>query len=740
MCDNCPRGTRNIVDIEELNIKYDVSNQRQFKKPTENDIIKYKNLLLELLEDPEMYSQGTSNSEFNKLKSKYKYTESKSFLYQIYNTLIDRGELERDDLIRLLLQTKKGRSQSGVLVITIFTSPYPEYTNSKGERVKQPFSCNWSCSYCPNEPGMPRSYLKSEPGVLRATRNEWDAVRQMHDRMQALYKIGHIIDKLEVIVLGGTWSSYPLEYREEFIRDMYYAANVFTKKERPRLSLNEEKRINVNTEARVIGLTLETRPDTITRQEIKRLRMYGCTRVQLGVQHINEHLLKKINRKCPTNKTINAIKLLKNSGYKVDIHLMPNLPDSTPEIDRNMFLENFLKVNNLKQSYKYNSWYDWFTSKPSEIIQEYTLERPDLQTDQWKIYSMAVVPYSEVAKWYENGEYIPYNPIELQNLLLDTKKNMLPWIRLNRVIRDITSDYIIASSDHPSLRNDLADILKSQGEYCKCIRCREVKGKEHSDGVIVIRKYNASEATEYFISYESADLKTIYGFCRLRICEPDIQTFPELKDCALIRELHVYGNLVEVDKNKKNASQHKGIGKKLMAKAEEIAKEHTYKKISVIAGNGVKNYYEKLGYKQDYGEGDFMIKGLIEENVSIPGAWPTIVVPAQYKFDDLDIRDEDLIDEDSLLSDEDLLPPIKTKTICPPKKKACKNCTCGRAESENTDTQKVPTIYYVTDLKTRKKRAVIDPNFKSACGNCSKGDAFRCQSCVFMGTPPFNEN
>lgn len=745
MCE--PRQTRNIVDIEELNYKYDVSNQKHFKRPTEDDIIKYKDLLEEILEDPETYM---SNSVFNKLKSKYKYTESKSFLFQIYLSLIERGELERNDAIRILLQTNKGRSQSGVLVITIFTSPYPEYTNSKGERVKQPFSCAFNCHYCPNEPGMPRSYLKSEPGVLRATRNEFDCVSQMHDRMNGLYKTGHLIDKLEIIVLGGTWSSYPLEYREEFIRDIYYAANVYQKEIRDRKSLLEEKKININTEARIIGLTLETRPDTITRQEIRRLRMYGCTRVQLGVQHIDNSILKKINRQCKTERTINAIKLLKNTGYKIDIHLMPNLPDSTPEIDRNMLLENFIKVNNLKQTVKYNTWYDWLRGvNPCEIIQEYTLERPDLQTDQWKIYPMAVVPHSEVARWYENGEYVPYSPTELQNLLLDTKKNMLPWIRLNRVVRDITSDYIIASSDHPSLRNDLAEILKSEGEYCKCIRCREVKGKKHSDGVVVIRKYNASEATEYFISYESVDMKTIYGFCRLRICTPDIETFSELKDCALIRELHVYGNLVEVDKNKVGASQHRGIGKKLMARAEEIAKEHSYKKISVIAGNGVKNYYEKLGYKQDSGEGDFMIKELYddEEEISIPGAWPkenilkpvtlpiTPITPMQFD----DIRDEDLIDENDLLSDEDLLPPVKTETVCPPKKKACKNCTCGRAESEDVDNpQEVPTIYYVTDLKTRKKRPVIDPNFKSACGNCSKSDAFRCSGCPFNGTPSWD--
>jgi hypothetical protein len=152
MCE--ARQTRNIVDIEELNLKYDVSNQKKMRIPGEDDFIKYKDLVLELLEDPESYSQGKSSSKFNKLKSKYHFTESKSFLFQIYLGLVERGEIVKDDSIRLLLQTKKGRSQSGVLVITIFTSPYPEYTNSKGECVKQAFSCAFNCSYCPNEPGM----------------------------------------------------------------------------------------------------------------------------------------------------------------------------------------------------------------------------------------------------------------------------------------------------------------------------------------------------------------------------------------------------------------------------------------------------------------------------------------------------------------------------------------------------------------------------------------------------------
>ena len=220
----------------------------------------------------------------------------------VKNDLITFSEKMRNILI-----TKRNKSASGVLVITIFTSPYPKFTKN-GNIIRQEFSCKFNCFYCPNEPGMPRSYLKSEPGVLRGNRNNWDCVSQMHDRMNTLQKIGHYVDKLEVLVLGGTWTSYPLEYREEFVRDMYYAANTFNSLEkREKSSLDSEKRINVSSQTRVIGLTLETRPDTISKLELQRFRYYGCTRVQLGVQHINDDVLKKINRQCKHEKTVKAI-------------------------------------------------------------------------------------------------------------------------------------------------------------------------------------------------------------------------------------------------------------------------------------------------------------------------------------------------------------------------------------------------------------------------------------------------
>lgn len=722
--------TRNTIDLEKLNQKYDLELQKKFREPDKDDLNKYRDMIFEMISLKSSDSSRPNKDDLINLKREYKFSEKMYFLFKIFDMLVKLGEIDESkrELFRTIIQTKKGRSHSGVLVITIFTSPYPEYTNSKGERIKQAFSCSFNCHYCPNEPGMPRSYLKSEPGVLRGNKNGWDAVNQMHDRMNALYVTGHHIDKLEVLVLGGTWSSYPLEYREEFVRDIYYAANIFkSENNRERKSLLEEKRINETTSARIIGLTLETRPDMINRTEITRLRYYGCTRVQLGVQHIDNSILDLINRKCKTERTIKAIRLLKNCGFKIDIHLMPNLPGSSPEVDRDMLLNNFLKVNKLIKKPKYNTWNDWFNNRPSEILEEWELGRDDLQADQWKIYPMAVVPYSKVAEWYSNGEYKPYSHEDLREVLLDTKQNIFPWIRLNRIIRDITSDYIIASSDTPNMRSELADILKTRGLSCRCIRCREVKGNEWDGyGVMMIRKYNGSGADEYFISYESYDNSIIYGFLRLRLCVPDTDTFEELEGCALIRELHVYGNLIEVNESREGNSQHRGVGKRLMGKAEEIAKANGYKKVSVIAGNGVKEYYKKLGYEQDYGLGDFMIKSFDELNKSIEKVEQKVDILKDIKDD---IMEDDLIDEDLLLEEEDLVKPERVEI--PKKKKACKNCTCGLKEEEEQEKK----IYYVTNIKTKERKAVVS----SACGNCYLGDAFRCGGCPYLGTPAFKQ-
>jgi histone acetyltransferase (RNA polymerase elongator complex component) len=427
-----------------------------------------------------------------------------------------------------------------------------------------------------------------------------------------------------VLVLGGTWCSYPTAYREEFVRDIYYGANTFfdffnnsmfkqnkqSIELRERKSLTEEKTINKHTMCKVIGLTLETRPDTITSKELKLLRYYGCTRVQLGIQHIDNAVLKKVNRQCTTERTIKAIKLLKDANFKLDAHFMPNLPGSSLELDTKMF-QNLLGV--MEQG-------EVLRDDINKVLHmKYDMVNTDLQVDQWKVYPCTVVPWTDIEKWYKSGEYVPYDRMLMKDMLLDMKADMLPWIRLNRIVRDITDVYSFDPEYRSNLRQDLASELKQQGRKCNCLRCRESKTSTYDpiDIWMLIREYTSSDGKEFFISFESANLNHLYGFVRLRITNSHTnQIFPELDGCALIRELHVYGMLQAVgregqeDNGGERSAQHQGLGKRLMAKAEEITKEFGLKKMSVIAGEGTRAYYEKLGYQEDYGEGRFMIKNM----------------------------------------------------------------------------------------------------------------------------------
>ncbi|EQC41207.1 hypothetical protein SDRG_01183 [Saprolegnia diclina VS20] len=504
------------------------------------------------------------------LRRQYKTLPKKSQIKFVYNALVKRGEAPPHLEIDNLLVKKAGKSQSGVLVVTVLTSPYPH---------GQKFSCQWNCYYCPNEPDQPRSYLHDEPSVLRANRNSFDPVLQFCDRCVTLALNGHPVDKIELLVLGGTWASYPVSYQEEFIRDLFYAANTFHDRvKREKKSLDEEKKENETTAVKIIGITLETRPDCITPDELRRFRRFGCTRVQLGIQHTDEGILKKINRGCTTTDAKRAMKLLRDCGYKTDIHLMPNLPGSSVELDRAMF--------------------------------EYVLHSPDLQADQWKIYPCEVTPWTVIKRWYDAGEYVPYSGHELMALLMDIKAQVHPWIRLNRVIRDIPSQYILGGVDEPNLRQVILKRMEQAGRTCRCIRCREIKSdaRAAAKAVLITRKYEANDGTEYFFSFETPDESTICGFCRLRLSPTaGAGVFPELQGCALVRELHVYGQLVAVNSGDKSKPQHIGFGTQLMLKAEEVARAHGYTKMAVIAGVGVRNFYRKLGFEVE-GEGELMTK------------------------------------------------------------------------------------------------------------------------------------
>jgi ELP3 family radical SAM enzyme/protein acetyltransferase len=522
----------------------------------------------------------------------------------IRNIIECHDDIEIPEMLRNNLLKVKTRSLSGVLVVTLFTSAHPTYVDQKTkERVTQKFSCKHDCYYCPLEPAhqgngwveQPRSYLTNEPGVLRANRNGFDCVKQFRSRIGTLRANGHPIDKLEVIVLGGTWSEYPLEYQKEFIRDIYYSANTIHVEDisrlRDPLSLQDEIMLNSIANNKngcpIIGLTLETRPDTITLDEMKQLREYGCTRVQLGVQNTDNEILKKINRGHTVEDSKKAIKKLKQNGFKVDIHIMPMLPGSTPDSDIAMF--------------------------------RHIIESEDLQADQWKIYPTSVVPWSKLEKMYQLGKYKPYSFSELIEVLIEVKSMVPPWIRLNRVIRDINSEYILGGCNKPNGRQMIHDIMKDRGISCYCIRCREVKDRPIVNPVLLYEMYRSSCGMEVFLSYESGDLDPVFGdrlrdlyaFLRLRINDVDLNENEEFVSelfrdgkCAMIRELHVYGNLKKIgknndndDDNNKEFAQHRGFGKSLIHIAEDIAQRYGCDKIAIIAGVGVRPYYEKLGYQ-----------------------------------------------------------------------------------------------------------------------------------------------
>lgn len=508
----------------------------------------------------------------NDMKSKYKLNCKKIDLIKVYDEL---GYKDFDLKKKIIKKIQK--SQSGIISITVLTSGTPEYTNKDGVRVKGTFSCLHNCSFCPNEKPsadnnwtqQPKSYLYTEPAVLRANQNSFDPILQMNSRITSLLKMGHNVDKIELLVLGGTWSEYPKEYQEEFITSLYYSANVYYDEvKRPIKTLEEEIDENERTKIHIIGLTLEMRSDSISIYEISRLRRFNCTRVQLGIQHIDNDILKLNNRGEKVETTIRAIKLLKDNCYKIDAHLMLNLYGSSPEKDR-------LMLNKI-------------------------LELEELQVDQLKIYPCAIVPFTKIKELYDEGLYIPYDDTYLFDIIKEFKIKVKKYIRINRIIRDISGHYIIAgySQQMTNMRQLLKEDMKKNGWSCNCIRCREIKDNdinpEKTDFEII--EYHGSGGKEFFISLVNSNF--LIGFIRLRLpSSPPIKLLPILEKSALIRELHVYSNISTVGSSNSNSCQHKGYGKKLISKAEDIAKENGFSKISIISGTGVRDYYRKLGYE-----------------------------------------------------------------------------------------------------------------------------------------------
>ena len=567
-----------MMDIEDIN---KITNNTKLSNQYSEVIIS----LINWIQNYDSYNiskiQPEFLKEFNRLSrlysKKYQIIIKKNILVNVYRKmellLLNQYSLENNNLLKILLQKKPTRNISGITSITLLTSPHPN---------GQSFSCKHNCYYCPNEPAhegnnfqeQPRSYLYNEPAVRRANDNKFLAINQMLSRLDTLNMNGHEIDKLEIILEGGTYTEYPSEYLEEFNRDIFYIANTYfdgdTKREK--LTISQEMKINETTKVHIIGICIETRPDAVDNIWIRNFRLWGVTRIQIGVQHVDNQILKKINRGHTIECALNAMQFLKDNAFKVDIHIMPDLPSSTPEIDMKMF------------DFVYNK----------------------LHPDQMKIYPCEVTPWTVIQEWYKQGKYIPYSEHCMRDLFDVIKYAMEtcpPHIRLPRVIRDIPISYIEAGNPHSNLRQMLELELKKEGKISSDIRFREI-GRHlkyyNEPAKYTITKFAANDGVEYFIAYESWDKKALFGFLRMRFPSKDHNpVFQILKCKALVRELHVYGSTNSVGnycKNNGNSAQHKGIGSKLLKTAETIARHNLYSGIVVISGEGVKDYYRKRGY------------------------------------------------------------------------------------------------------------------------------------------------
>jgi ELP3 family radical SAM enzyme/protein acetyltransferase len=449
--------------------------------------------------------------------------------------------------------------------------------------------------------------LSNEDAVKRAASVGFDAVRQVYIRLRALEVNGHPLDKIEFRVLGGTFSCYAHDIADAFIRDLYYAANTYTEDgrgdERPRLSISEEQERNVHARIHVVGLGIETRPDEISMAEIARLRRYGVTRVELGVQHTNDDLLRRLNRGHGMRASKRAIRRLKDAGFKIEMHIMTDLPGTTPELDK--------------------ACYD-------AVLRD----DPDLIPDYMKDYPCLDVAFTEIKKWKADGTWTPYAERDggraLKDVLIYRQSITPPWVRVNRVQRDFhpadeSNDFLGFTSD--TLMSNLAQIVKDEAEargvFCKCIRCCEVRGESFAPEDIQYKTFTftASGATEHFIAamIDREPRHLMLGFIRLRLSgatgsvvvedEGSASVLPELAGhTAMIRELHVYGQVRPAGEAAESGSaQHLGIGRRLLALAESAAREAGYEEIAVISGIGVRDYYRKNGYEL---RGSYMMKSL----------------------------------------------------------------------------------------------------------------------------------
>lgn len=481
--------------------------------------------------------------------------------------ILEEASQEEREQALPILQRKPIRSISGVTVITVMPKPYP---CPKDE----------PCIYCPGGPedNTPQSYTGEEPASARAKNANYDPVKQIKARKNQLKAIGHKVDKVELIIFGGTFLSQPQEYQKKFIHSC-----LDTISETNTRNLEEAKKKAETAETRTIGITFETRPDYCRKEQIKNILRYGGTRVEVGVQTVYQDIYDKVNREHTIEDVIEATQEAKDSGLAVVYHMMPGLPGSSKEKDMNSLKEIF--------------------------------ENPQFRPDMLKLYPCLVMKGTKLYDQWKKGEFDPLEGKEAIDLIADMKENIPPWVRIQRIQRDIPSDLIEAGVQKGNLRTLAKKELKDRGKKCDCIRCREVGHRmmkndadpELKNAELLTREYEASGGKEVFISFENPDRDIIFGHLRLRI--PSDKVFrPEInKNTALVRMLYVFGKLVTVgNETKENAWQHKGFGRKMLRRAEKIgSEEYGADEISILSGIGTRPYYRKFGYEL---EGPYMKK------------------------------------------------------------------------------------------------------------------------------------
>ncbi len=463
------------------------------------------------------------------------------------------------------LRRKSIRTVSGIAVVTIITKP---------------FDCpHGTCTFCPGGVrfGTPKSYTKNSPASVFGMKRNYDPAAQVRDLIHFLEDNGHDTSKVELILLGGTILAMPQDYQLDFVKKSYDALNSQTS-----ISLEAAMKLNESSKHRCVGLTIETKPDWCGTKDVDSLLGYGATRVEIGVQSLQDKVLKLANRGHSIADTIHAFQIAKDSCFKIVAHMMPGLPGSDPDRD----LDDLLT---LIHEEKY---------------------RPDML----KIYPTLVVEGTSLYQQYKRGLYTPYTLDQLKEMLCRFKSKVPPWVRIMRIQREIPDDEIAVGEKAGNLRQLILDEMASRGLACQCIRCREIGHRklELDDRVQLQRiDYQSSGGDEIFLSYESEKSRTLHGFLRLRMPSGG-EHRSEIRESktSLVRELHVYGQVVPIGERSKHPaqSQHRGLGTSLLQEAERISREEFGKsKILVISASGTKEYYRKRGYSD---EGAFVSKHL----------------------------------------------------------------------------------------------------------------------------------